>query len=87
MDRYSFSRAKAVFYPAAEAARDRAAHAVTHYGFYHSFAAPKAEYMTIAITAKNEYRLYVNGQMLRDRPSSSRGRVLHAAGRQSPPQI
>ena len=69
MDFYTFSHAKAVFLPKEKAEQDRAAHSVTHYGFYHSFPAPQACSMTVAIAARNVYRLYVNGEMVMHGPA------------------
>ena len=69
MELYTFARAKAIFLPNEEAEQDRAAHSVTHYGFYHSFPAPAAQNMTIAVAARNVYRLYVNGKMILHGPA------------------
>lgn len=69
MNRFDFSAARAVFFPAAEAEKDRRENAVVHYGFYHSFVCPDARNVKVHIAARNIYRLYLNGRMVMHGPA------------------
>jgi len=67
MNRFEFAAARAVFHPEAE--QDRRENAVTHYGFHHSFFCAAAEQAVVYITARNLYRLYLNGEMVMHGPA------------------
>lgn len=69
MNCFDFSAARAVFGPAAETERDRRENAVTHYGFHHSFDCAGVKRAEIHITARNVYRLYLNGEIVMHGPA------------------
>ena len=57
MSTFNFSEAKAVFHPSPTG--DEVA--VSQYGFYTTVDLPAAESVKLSITARNVYRLYING--------------------------
>ena len=72
MNPITFSAAKAVFFPAADVAAEPVA--VSQYGFYHALdltaedgAVPASA--VIRLTARNIYRLYVNGEVVMHGPA------------------
>ena len=69
MDRFVFSAAGAVFADASTAEQDRRQNAVAHYGFHHAFSCERIEQAVVRITARNIYRLYVNGKMVMHGPA------------------
>ena len=69
MDRFEFSAARAVFFPANEADADRRENAVTHYGFHHAFSCADAKNAKVRIAARNIYRLYLNGGIVMHGPA------------------
>ena len=72
MNPITFSAAKAVFFPAADVAAEPVA--VSQYGFYHALdlttedgAVPESA--VIRLTARNIYRLYINGEVVMHGPA------------------
>ena len=71
MEQYQFQAAKPIFYPWTTAEHEaRRREAVNHYGFYIPFVWDKnASQAIFALTARNFYRLYINGNLVMHGPA------------------
>lgn len=74
MKKYQFQSAKAIFYPfTAQEAAKRQKEAVHHYGFHMCYSIQNVledvQSATLALTARNIYRLYINGELVMHGPA------------------
>ncbi|MBQ9781208.1 MAG: hypothetical protein IJW00_09735 [Clostridia bacterium] len=71
MNTYTFQKAKRIFYPLSEAqAAERNKEAVNHYCFYKEFHLTEdATDAIFALTGRNMYRLYINGELVMHGPA------------------
>ena len=71
MENYQFQSAKPIFYPWTETeVAARRLEAVNHYGFYIPYVCKsKVDKATFALTARNFYRLYINGEVVMHGPA------------------